>query len=354
MPPEGGVGWHAGPGPRALGSGDEAACSSLHGAEPAPVWEALRPHGAPGPVGSHSDPRVWGQAAARGAKNGGSGCCTQGEQGTLGSVPGPTWHTEVTQWSHLGFMQILKVKSNWRWAWGARERQTAASHAPRGTTGGTTAPPERWPRGLGLGSPKDRFRTSGQARCDGCCSTSSNMGRAPPSSDSCRRDAAVRGAHSPPGRRTDAPPWRRRCESRGGLHPGPAPATRGPARSPVQFPSEARSSDQASATGRRVGVGGALVAGVRRLTPPRSRPGAAPTGPEPVHADGELPPTFLTCWHQSSKSSSVLQKNPWNESVVSRRWARRAPGCTGAGRRSCPEGAGGGGPWRPCWTLLSP
>lgn len=99
---------------------------------------------------------------------------------------------------------------------------------------------------------------------------------------------------------------------------------------------------------------GALVAGVRRPTPPRSRPGAAPTGPEPVHADGELPPTFLTCWHQSSKSSSVLQKNPWNESVVSRRWARRAPGCTGAGRRSCPEEAGGGGPWRPCWTLLSP
>lgn len=261
MPPEGGVGWHAGPGPRALGSGDEAACSSLHGAELAPVWEALRPHGAPGPVGSHSDPRVWGQAAARGAKNGGSGCCTQGEQGTLGSVPGPTWHTEVTQWSHLGFMQILKVKSNWRWAWGARERQTAASHAPRGMTGGTTAPPERWPRGLGLGSPKDRFRTSGQARCDGCCSTSSNMGRAPPSSDSCRRDAAVRGAHSPPGRRTDAPPWRRRCESRGGLHPGPAPATRGPARSPVQFPSEARSSDQASATGRRVGVGGGAGGG---------------------------------------------------------------------------------------------
>ena len=41
-----------------------------------------------------------------------------------------------------------------------------------------------------LDSPKDKLRTSGQARWEGCCSTSSNMGRAPPSSDSCRQTAA--------------------------------------------------------------------------------------------------------------------------------------------------------------------
>lgn len=35
-------------------------------------------------------------------------------------------------------------------------------------------------------SPRDRFRTSWQARWEGCCSTSSNMGRAPPSWDSCQ------------------------------------------------------------------------------------------------------------------------------------------------------------------------
>lgn len=91
-PPQGGVGGLAGP-------GNEAA-----GLAPTEPWD---------PGGAHPDPCVWGQATAQGVKNGGSGCCTQGEEGTPSSIPGPTQHTQITKWSHLGFMQILKVKSKW-------------------------------------------------------------------------------------------------------------------------------------------------------------------------------------------------------------------------------------------------
>lgn len=50
------------------------------------------------------------------------------------------------------------------------------------------------------------------------------------------------------------------------------------------------------------------------------------TPPDPSTQTGEPLPTFLTCWHQSPKSSSVSQKKPWNETAVSPRLRSAAAG----------------------------
>ena len=125
-----------------------------------------------------------------------------------------------------------------------------------------------------LDSPKDKLRTSGQARWEGCCSTSSNMGRAPPSSDSCRQTA-------------------RQATAQGG-HAEAGPTGR------AAFPGDPRDGDpRGSAT--TASMTGHPGAGRARAAPHRAGQLSGGWTPDPrpasnPHPTGrEAPPTFLTC-----------------------------------------------------------
>lgn len=100
-------------------------------------------------------------------------CCPPGQGPGCRAAAGPTHtHQVVTSWPHTNPKGQKQQEQD---LGEAATRQDSAQPAARRNGRGPA----------GSDSPRDRFRTSGQARWEGCCSTSSNMGRAPPSSDSC-------------------------------------------------------------------------------------------------------------------------------------------------------------------------